>query len=170
MGATAIEIFERMRSDVEAVAWSAEDVDIDLEARYQAAILELGAVPFLAELFLNLGDSTLTRWLTCLDFVWEALPFSAWKEVLHLVAWNAPAVYQLVWSAAGFLGVDMVRVILDDREVDPVARDCALRVFPRGPPRSYSSLTGKPIIPPIRSLWRRMAAEGAPMIYDLGAS
>lgn len=168
MEQTARDLLDRMRPDMEAATWSMEDVDIDLRARYEGAIQQVGEVPFLAELFLNLGDATLSRWLDALDFVWKDLPFSAWKEVLHLVGWKEPAVYQLVWSAADLLGVDMVRVILDDPEADPVARDCAVRVFPRGAPRSYSALTGEPITPPIKSLWRRMAAQGAPMIYDVG--
>lgn len=167
MNETARELFERMRPDLEARAWAMDGPNIDLRAKYQDAIREVGPAAFLAQLFLQFGDSTLTRVLNCMRFAWRDLPFSAWKEVLHLVAWSEPAVYQLVWSAADLLGVDMVRVILDEPNVDPVARHAAQTTFPNGPPRARAWSTGEPITPEvIPPLWRRLAAEGAPMIHD----
>lgn len=170
MTETAQDLIDRIRPDIDAVTWAMEDPDIDLQARYHAAILEVGAPAFVAQLFLDFEDSTLAGWLKWLDFAWEDLPFSAWKEVLGRVAWNHQAVYRLVWQAARLLAVDMVRVILDDPDVDPVARACAVTDFPRGAPRSYSSLTGEPIVPPIQPLWRRLAAEGAPMLHVIEAA
>ncbi len=169
MKETARELFERMRPDLEHCAWPGDEEPDAFQARYRDAILEVGAVPILAELFLHFEDSMLTRCLNCLNFVWNPLPFSSWKEVLHLVAWSAPAVYQLVWSASDLLGVDMVRVILDDPEVDEVARECATTTFGGAPPRLYS-VTGVPLTPYIKPLWRRLATEGAPMIYDIESS
>ncbi len=166
MTETARELLDRMLPDMKAFIWGAEDADIDLKAKYQPAILAVGAVRFVAELYRNLGDATLDRWLNALNFVWEPFPFSAWRQVLHLVANDPLVVYRLVWSAANLLGVDMVRTILDDPEVDPRARDYVASEFPRGPPRRYDSRTGEQVRRPYNSLWRRMATEGAPMLYD----
>ncbi len=166
MAETARELVHRMLPDVDAVTWGAEEVDIDLKTKYQPAILEVGAVPFVAELFRHLGDATLRHWLNALEFVWEPFPFSAWRLVLHRVASDPLVVYRLVWSAANLLCVDMVRAILDDPEVDPLARDYVASEFPRGPPRMYDGSTGEQVRLPYNYLWRRMAAEGAPMLYD----
>jgi hypothetical protein len=170
MNEAAKELIQRMQSDIDHYGWSAAGDEIDLEAKYRATIEEVGAVPFLAELFLQFGDSTLASWLMFLSFAWKDLPFTAWKEVLYRISWNDPAGYQFVWFATQNLGLDIRRIIRQDPHVDEVARDLVARVFSgrSSPPGSRATIEAlaEHGVDAVR-MWRRLASEGAPMAVDL---
>lgn len=140
--------------------------DTQLAARYRAAIDAVGPVPLLAEIFRRFEDATLKGWLLCLSFVWEDLPFAAWKEILYRISDDDSAVYQFVPFATEFLAIDIAAVIRDDPAVHPSARIFTARQFPKGGPPPGSDWVRQVLLDhgiEVHRLWRRLAAEGAPM-------
>jgi len=105
-----------------------------------------------------------------LPFAWKDLPFSSWKEILYRISSNDQAAYQLVWFIPEFLGIDVVSLIRNDPRVNETAREVVRVHFPGGGPGAGTAWTkdllhDNGVDQP--ALWRRLAAEGAPMKVDL---
>lgn len=163
MAEIAEQLIGEMKNDVEV--WVSGN-EIDLESRYRTAIDAVGAVPFLAELFRRFGDATLTHWLIRLTFVWKDLPFVAWKQILSHIWDDTSAIYHFVTFVTEFLAIDIVRMIHEDLAVPETARDFAAARFPRGGLDPGSAWVQEMLADQgvdRRLLWRRLAAEGAPM-------
>lgn len=163
MTSAASTLVESMKDDVDA--WL-RGKDLDLETKYATAIASVGAVPLMVEVFGRFGDATLSGWLTCLIFVWKDLPYQAWKKILYKISAQSPAVYQFIWFACEYLGIDVVRVIQEDSNIDPIARALVKVEFAQGGPPAGSvwvreQLEDRGVAQDL--LWRRLAAEGAPM-------
>lgn len=163
MPKSAGELISEMKYDVEV--WLS-GTEVDLEATYRAAIEAVGAVPFVAEVFRRFGNSTLIRWMIRLIFVWSDLPFAAWKEVLYRISDDTSALYQFIPFVTEYLAVDIVRIIREDPALDEAIRIFADARFPRGGPAPGSEWVFDVLADhgvDQRQLWRRLAAEGAPM-------
>jgi hypothetical protein len=101
--------------------------------------------------------------------MWTNLPFQAWQEVLRRISGHSPAIYQFVPFASRFLGLDMVRMIQDDPQVEEVGRAFAAYNFPNGGPPPGSEWVRERLAElgvDQAQLLRRLAAEGAPMRLD----
>ena len=160
-------LLERMKPDVRS--WLRDD-DVDLSAKYREAILELGAVPFLTELFVRPGNASLSDWIAALAFLWKDLSFQEWKEILYGVSRDAPATYHFVGFAPEYLAIDVLRIMEEDPKVDEVGRAFAKQHFTGGGPtpgaewvRNQMEVLGVDQL----GMWRRLASEGAPMKIDL---
>jgi len=143
--------------------------DLDLRARYEPQIRSLGPIDVLTELFLNHEDTRLMRYLYPLAFFWKDVSFSQWQEVLRRISGSTQAIYQFVWFASPYLGLDVFSMIHGDPEVQDSAKEFVSRHFPRGAPRggSHEQEVMEDIgIDPV-AMWRRLAHEGAPMKVDL---
>lgn len=156
-------LVDRMLEDVRA---GMRGEAIDLGGRYRAAIEQVGAVPFLVEVFGRFEDSMLSVWLMATTFVWKDLGFDAWKEVLRPLASNVDALYQFVIFAAEYLAIDILSVIRNDTSLPEAGRAFAARQFSKGgrPPGSRwlrEQLQERGVDQP--AMWRRLRAEGAPM-------
>jgi hypothetical protein len=168
MPKTADELISEMKEDVE-VWLSGKEVDLD--AKYRAAIDATGPILFMAEIFRRFGDTTLSGWLIRLIFVWRDLPFAAWKQVLYRVSNDTSAVYQFIPFVTEYLAIDIVRIIHEDPSVDGTARTFADARFPRGGPAPGSEWVRDILADhgvDQHLLWRRFAAEGAPMKLNPG--
>jgi hypothetical protein len=166
MESAASRLVYELKDDVNACTLGEE---IDVQAKYGTAIDAVGAVPFLTEVFLRFADATLTGWLLCLTFVWKDLPFQAWKEILYRISGDAPAVYQFVSFASEYLAVNIVQIIHEDPAVNEPARILTSNQFPKGGPRPGSEWVREVLEDHgvnQHQLWRRLAAEGAPMKLD----
>jgi hypothetical protein len=156
-----------LASDIER--WKSGE-EIDFQGKYEAAMRSFGAVPFLTDLFRRFEGSTLSGYLNAATFLWKDLPFPAWQEVLYRIADSNQAIYQFVWFAAPFLGLDVLSMIGTDPRVDDTAREFVRGEFPSGAPKAGRSWEREVLedngVDPV-AMWRRLAAEGAPMKVDL---
>lgn len=165
--AIAASFFPSLLEDL--ARWRAGE-DIDFQARHAAAVRDIGPARLMIELFRRLEDSVLSDALYATGFAWQGLAFATWREVLRAISDNRQAVYQFVWFAAQFLGVDVLAMIAGDPAVDAVARDFVGREFPGGAPRAAGSWERDAMDAvdiDAMAMWRRLAAEGAPMKVDL---
>lgn len=160
------EPLEMIREDVER--WMRGEA-VDVVEKHRPLLDAVGVTPFLCEIFSQKSDRMLDGWMTCLTSIWVDLPFESWKDILRQIDENPRAVYQFVWFASSYLGIDMGRVISDDPGVSLIARGVVKVDFPRGGPkvdptwvREYFADLGFDV----RPMWRRLAAEGAPMVLD----
>jgi hypothetical protein len=164
---SAAQLLSDIQSDIDQ--WKSGE-EIDFERKYEAPIRSIGAIPFLTKLFRGFEGSTLSGYLNALTFLWKDLPFSAWQEVLYGIADSTQAIYQFVWFAAPFLGLDVLSMIRTDPKVDDTAREFIRGEFPSGAPKAGGSWEREVLensgVDPV-ALWRRLAAEGAPMKVDL---
>jgi hypothetical protein len=164
--ASATNLLSEMKSDIDLYKSGEE---IDFAGKYATSLLSIGAVPVLTELFRSFEDSTLFAYLSAVPFLWKDLPFSAWKQILYRISDSTQAIYQFVWFAAPFLGIDVLSMIDADPHVDERARAFVRLEFPRGAPPSRNwereVLENSGVDPVL--LWRRLASEGAPMKVDL---
>jgi len=166
-GDSAANLLMDMKPDLDS--WIASGDEIDFQGKYEAAIRSAGLIPFFSELFRRLEDSRLSAYLSAFTFLWKDLPFSAWQQILYRISDSTQAVYQFVWFASQFLGVDILAMIRTDPKVDDNAREFIRAEFSKGAPRSGSwereSLEERGVNP--EAMWRRLASEGAPMKIDL---
>lgn len=163
MQGSAVRLLDEMKRDVDAWLHGEE---IDIAAKYRAAIESVGMVPLFAAVFLRFGDATLSGWLMCLIPIWKSLSFGEWKGVLYEISADAPAIYQFVPFATEYLGINIVRIIAEDPAVDNVAREFVARQFPEGGPTPGSEWVRERLEEngvDQSQLWSRLAAEGAPM-------
>ena len=144
--------------------------DIDFQSRYDAPLRALGPAGAMVEILRRLEGSVLSDCLHAMGFVWQDLEFTTWRDVLREISDSRQAVYQFVWFAAQFLGLDVLTMIADDPAVDDAAKDFVRHEFPSGAPRAGGhwerdamEAAGIDAV----AMWRRLAAEGAPMKIDL---
>jgi hypothetical protein len=165
----AAKLVSDMKPDIDR--WIAEE-EFDFQSKYDAAIQSVGPIPFLAELFRRFEDSALTTYLGATAFLWKDLPFLAWKAILYRISDSGQAVYQFVWFAASFLGLDISSIIRTDPNVDGSARELISVQFPGGAPKSGGAWERQVLedngVDPL-AMWRRLASEGAPMKIDASA-
>jgi hypothetical protein len=164
---SVVKLLSEMKSDVDLYQSGEE---IDFQGKYAAALLSLGAIPFLTQLFRRFEDSTLSAYLSAVTFLWKDLPFQAWQEILYRISDSTQAIYQFVWFASPFLGLDILSMIHTDANVDDRARAFVSLEFPRGAPPPGRSWEREVLensgVDPV-AMWRRLASEGAPMKIDL---
>lgn len=162
MEPSAAKLVERMKPDLR---FSPHSEDADLAVKYRNEIEVVGAESLLVEMFKQLGDATLTRWLVRLAFVWKDFPFPVWQRILRRLSNDPPAVYQFVSFANEFLGLDTIRMINEDPEVDDRGRRFANARFTDGPrpDPAWAAAVLDEIGIDQHHLWIRLAAEGALM-------
>src|SRR5215472_10307520 len=156
----ALRLVEEMKLDVDR--WLNVG-DVDIKAKYEDAIDRVGTASFIAAVFGRFADATLSGWMICLIPVWKDLSFACWKEVLHRISNNAPAVYQFVPFATQYLGIDAVRIILEDPAVNTDARKFAEEHFPDGGPAPGSEWVRDRLEEngvDQGELWARLALQG----------
>ena len=150
------------------VRWRAGE-DIAFEARHAAAVRTIGPARLMVELFRRLEDSVLSDALYATGFAWQGLAFATWREVLREISDSRQAVYQFVWFAAQLLGLDVLAMVADDPTVDDTAKDFVRYEFPSGAPRAgcpWERNAMEAVGIDAVAMWRRLAAEGAPMKVD----
>lgn len=162
----AAQLFFDISLDIEK--WRSGD-EIDFQGKYEAAIRSSGAIVFLTELFRRFEGSALLACLNAVTFLWKDLAFCSWREVLLGIDDSTQAIYQFVWFAARFLGIDILSMIQMDPDVNETAKVFVRAEFPSGAPHAGGSWerealenTGVDAV----ALWKRLAAEGAPMKVD----
>lgn len=164
--AIAARLFPPLLSDL--AHWRAGQ-DIDFKARHAASVQALGQARTMVELFRRLEDSVLSDALYATGFVWQDLAFATWRDVLREISDSRQAVYQFVWFAAQFLGLDVLAMIADDPAVHDTAKDFVRHEFPSGAPRAgghWERDAMEAVGIDAVTMWRRLAAEGAPMKID----
>ncbi len=162
----AARLFSDLLDDL--ARWRAGE-DIDFQTRYEASVRTLGPVRMVVELFRRLEDSVLLDALYATGFVWKDFDFWTWRDVLRSIADSRQAVYQFVWFAAPFLGLDVLAMVADDPAVDDTAKDFVRYEFPSGAPRAggvWERNAMDAVGIDAVAMWRRLAAEGAPMKVD----
>ena len=163
-------LLERMRSDVDACALGDS---IDIEAQYGQNIAEAGSVEFFTAVFRRFEDSTLTGWLLCLAFAWKELSFQQWKQILCGLSDATRSLYGLIPFLTSFLAIDITQLIRTDPSIPlPIRRYSEFR-FPRGGPPPGSAWVQEMLAIrgiEVSELWRRMAAQGAPMRQEISLS
>lgn len=154
---------EALLADVERFedAWPGSGAP-PIEQEFGDRVRALGARDLLVHLFRTASGSGLKVRLRSLRFLWEAVPYETWVDVLEEVADDPGSVYDFLWFAAESLGLDLHRIPAFH---EGVRRALASETFRDGGPQPISSglreRGGDDF--DYEGLWRRLAAEGAPM-------
>jgi hypothetical protein len=132
------------------------------EREFGDRVRALGARDLLVHLFRTASGSGLKVSLRSLRFAWEDVPYQTWVDVLEEVADDPTSVYDFLWFAAESLGLDVHRIPAFH---EGVRRALASETFHDGGPHPVSAglreRSGDEF--DYEGLWRRLAAEGAPM-------
>ncbi|HEX3761774.1 MAG TPA: hypothetical protein VHW23_23910 [Kofleriaceae bacterium] len=137
-----------------------------------ARIKEVDHRVFIGEILQRFSDARLTSWMFALAPYWKDLPYSVWKLVLQDICAERRLVYQFVWVAGEFLALDVAAMVASDPEVARRAGPFMSYQFPNGGPRAgdrwwIDKFEQRGI--DYAAVWRRLAAEGAPMNVDVNA-
>jgi len=139
---------------------------------YAVRIKAVGDVPFLLALFRTYSDNQLGSWMFLLAFYWKDLPYQTWQGFLREISADAVLLYQFVFIASEFLGIDARAMIRSDPSLSDVAREFTEHEFLRGVPKSetawFVEMCEERGID-YWTIWSRLAAEGAPMNVDMSA-
>jgi hypothetical protein len=127
-------------------------------------IRAVGEVTFFVELLRTRADSWLRNAMLSLSFAWKDTPYEVWRQVLREVAADAIVMYQLEWSFAELLGIDVNRMIDSDPAAQALVRQ---RGSYGGRPGTWWEEICQDYGIDYRAIWRRLAAEGAPMLHDV---
>ena len=138
------------------------DADPDLERQFGERVRALDQEALFAYLFHTQADSSLSGWLRALGFAWKDVPFATWLAILRDVADDRPAVYQFLWFASESLGLDVHRLGVAHPNV---SLELQGETFGDGGPHPLSPVLRARLGDRLdyESVWRRLAAEGAPM-------
>ena len=161
--ATADEVVTAMKPEMDAFLRGQGDA---LAATWTAAANEAGPAQVMSTVFLRFADATLSSWLLGTAFIWKEFSFAEWKEVLACIAHDAPALYQFIPFATRYLAIDIVRVIREEPDLDPMAQTFAAERFSKGGPAPGDEWIREMLEDngiDQYELWRRLASEGAPM-------
>jgi hypothetical protein len=134
---------------------------------YLERIKAVGDVPFVVELFRTFADNDLTSWMLRLAFWWEDLPLRVWTELLREICREPNVMYQFVWAASELLAIDVPALVRADPTVS-AAVGAHVRRGPAAGSRWWRERLEEQGIDYVR-IWRRLAAEGAPMNIDVHA-
>lgn len=135
-------------------------------AEMRPRIRAVGDVPFFIALHRTYVDSTLKSEFFGLCAYWKEVPYEVWRQVLREVAAEPIVMYQLTWTYGEFLGIDVPKMIASDPVASALVRD----------PSGIKGEVGPWFLTQCElyeldyiAVWRRLAAEGAPMRHDLEA-
>jgi hypothetical protein len=134
---------------------------------FEARIRAVGDVPFFLELMRTYTDSTLEGKMLSLAFYWKDTPYETWRQLLREAASDATLMYQLRWIFSTCLAIDVVKMVDADPEVR--ARVHGNPPCPTAGGEWWEEITADLGLD-YRTIWRRLAAEGAPMNVDVDAS
>jgi hypothetical protein len=153
-------------ADLAAAEMAAPKDEFFSPSAFVPRIRAVGDVPSFVELMRTYADSTLQGWMLRLAFYWKDMPYETWRQILREVASNAVLMYQLGRILSGCLAIDVMEMVASD----PVAR---ARVHDNHPWRRAGGEWWEEICEDYgldyRTIWRRLAAEGAPMNVDVDA-
>ena len=146
------------------------DDEILFEPLYAERIKKVGAIPFFTMLFRELQDSTLTNWMFWLAFAWKNLPFDDWRTLLRELCADDLTLYRFVWFASTIAAIDIGALLRSDPAISDATRAEYERLFPDGAPRAagpgFQEVLEEFGVDQ-HAMWRRLAAEGAPMLVKL---
>jgi hypothetical protein len=134
----------------------------DFAARIRAA----GDVSFFVELVRTLTDSTLVSKMLSLAFYWKDMPYEIWRQILRELAGDAILMYQLRRVLSQVLAIDVAKMIEADPQV--LARVHSNPRWQSAGGEWWEEITADLGLE-YRTIWRRLAAEGAPMNVDVDA-
>jgi hypothetical protein len=156
---TAWKLLEDMKAYSEA---SYPAPDVDLAPRFAEPIRAFGPEHLIVHLFRTHADSELTIWLQRLAFVWTEFSFATWLQILTRLSDDRRFIYQFLWFASSSLALDLRRLQATEPNVQAELRSEAFR---KGGARPMSRATRARLDDDFdyEAVWRRLAAEGAPM-------
>jgi len=140
--------------------------DDEVESLFSEEIDRFEKVEFLTALFSTYSSGTLNNTLLHCSFVWKTLTFNEYLELLRNLSGTYEAMYDFITFSGQYLAIDVKRVIESDERMDDVAVNYVCEHFPErtpGPSQHIVELFMEEWDVNHQELWRRLAAEGAPM-------